>query len=171
VAYVKDFRIKRNNTFIATIPHDPTDIAFFYDDLDVTMGFGPNITYRVYSRNYSEKLSTPVSETTNGRLLLKQPSSAITPRSLTLAQNYPNPFNPETLISFGLPEDKYVSLNIYNLSGQTITTLVERQLKKGKYNFIWNGRNDLGEIVSSGIYIYSLKAGPDRIVKKLILMR
>ncbi len=88
-----------------------------------------------------------------------------------LRQNYPNPFNPSTTIEFQLPETRFVKLNIYNALGQKVRTLVKDNLQPGFHQVQWNGRNDAGATVASGIYIYSISAGNFRQNRKLILLR
>jgi hypothetical protein len=77
------------------------------------------------------------------------------PDAFTLAQNYPNPFNPQTSIMSSLEEDAQVDLIIYNLLGEEITRLAANERRPaGYYNFIWNGRNEMGTKVSTGVYFY-----------------
>jgi len=76
-----------------------------------------------------------------------------------LGQNYPNPFNPETVIHYHLAATSAVNLTIYNMLGQKVCTLVNMQQSVGSYSVQWNGRNDADIQVSSGIYLYRLKAG------------
>ncbi len=84
----------------------------------------------------------------------------ITPDDYKLYQNYPNPFNPSTKISFYLPLDKKISLKIYNQLGQVVKTLVNDELyMRGEHSLIWDGKNDTGKPVSSGIYIAQLRFG------------
>jgi|GEM_PF-3323082 len=73
-----------------------------------------------------------------------------------LEQNYPNPFNPSTKISFALPEAGMVKLQIYNLLGNEVKTLVNEHRNAGPYDLIWNGRNRAGEVVAAGVYLYRL---------------
>ena len=77
------------------------------------------------------------------------------PDAFTLAQNYPNPFNPQTSIMISLEEDAQVDLIIYNLLGKEISRLAANELRPaGYYNFIWNGRNGIGDKVATGVYFY-----------------
>jgi len=73
-----------------------------------------------------------------------------------LFQNYPNPFNPETAIKYQLPRTSKVNLTIYNILGQKIKTLVDEEKQAGFYSVIWDGTNNIGIKVSSGIYIYRM---------------
>jgi hypothetical protein len=83
-----------------------------------------------------------------------------------LYQNYPNPFNPITNISFELPHAGKVRLNIYNILGQRLTTVLDKALPAGKYSYFWKPEN-----VASGVYIYQLEIGNTRLTKKMILMK
>ena len=88
-----------------------------------------------------------------------------------LEQNYPNPFNPTTTIQYALPRQSNVSLLIYNVSGQKVRELVNKQQTTGKYQVIWDGRNDAGREVSSGIYLYTMTAGNFKNTGKMVLIR
>jgi len=93
------------------------------------------------------------------------------PRSFGINQNYPNPFNPVTSIEYQLPRRCFVTITIYNIVGQKVHTLVDEVKDAGFYESIWNGKNDLGISVSSGIYLYHINAGEFRKTRKLILHR
>jgi len=88
-----------------------------------------------------------------------------------MAQNHPNPFNPETIINFSLAEESQVSLEIYNIRGQKIKTLVNDNKEPGLYNIIWHGDDDNGSPAASGIYFYKLSTINFSGVKKMILMK
>jgi hypothetical protein len=94
----------------------------------------------------------------------------ITPMEMGLS-NYPNPFNPATTIKFSLPNDSKIELIIYNIKGQTIKTLTHNVFNKGNHSIIWNGSDDSGKSVSSGIYFYKLKTGDFQKVRRMILLR
>ena len=79
------------------------------------------------------------------------------PQNIRLKQNYPNPFNPSTIISFDIPENSQVTLKIYNLQGKVVRTLVNERKSIGYYSVKWNGKNNRGTKLPSGIYIYSLE--------------
>jgi len=88
-----------------------------------------------------------------------------------LKQNFPNPFNPTTTISYQLPENCKVELAIYNIKGQKVKQLVSDQLSVGQHSVVWNGKDNNGKSVSSGIYFYKLKSGSFEKTKKMILMK
>lgn len=82
-----------------------------------------------------------------------------TPSDFVLHANYPNPFNPETTISFELPQDEFITLEIYNIAGSKIRTLLQAPYKAGVHSAVWNGTNENGDKVSSGTYLYKFTAG------------
>jgi len=86
--------------------------------------------------------------------------------------NYPNPFNPSTTINFSIKNDSNVELSIYNLKGQKIKTLAHNDFTKGSHSIVWNGDDESGKSVSSGIYYYKLKInGKTEAVKKCLLLK
>ena len=96
------------------------------------------------------------------------------PATYTLFQNYPNPFNPGTTINYSLPEMAITCLRIYNLSGQVVRTLVDDDHHpSGNYTIVWDGRDDIGQAVSSGVYFYRLEAVDRGFVetKRMLLLR
>ena len=96
----------------------------------------------------------------------------IQPKTCELCQNYPNPFNPITTINYSLKENSRVSLNIYNIKGQKIKTLTHNEFIKGDHSIIWNGDDNFGISVSSGIYYYKLNVnGKTKAIKKCLLLK
>ena len=93
------------------------------------------------------------------------------PTTTSLDQNYPNPFNPETRINFRLPKESEVKLIIYNIKGQRIKTLFKGNKQRGKHSLFWDGRDDAGKNLGSGIYFYKLSAGKQEIIKKMMLLK
>lgn len=93
------------------------------------------------------------------------------PLSFILMQNYPNPFNPTTVIKYQVGTTGQVDLQVYNSVGQKVKTLVSGLKPAGSFESNWDGTNELGQQVSSGIYFYRLKSGSQQLVKKMILMR
>ena len=89
----------------------------------------------------------------------------------SLEQNYPNPFNPTTNISYYLPKASNVTINIYNITGQLIKTLISGKVSSGTHTVNWKGDNNMGRQVASGVYIYSLQTEAGNITKKMILVK
>jgi len=93
------------------------------------------------------------------------------PENFSLAQNYPNPFNPSTTIEYSLAHASSVVLKIYDVLGNNIRTLVNAKQIAGRKTVIWNGRNDEGDRVGSGMYFYEIVAENMVQVKKMILIK
>jgi len=93
------------------------------------------------------------------------------PNVFSLAQNYPNPFNPTTEISFGLPSDGNVSVEVYDIMGRRVRTLVNDYRPAGLYVVTWDGSNDNGTKVASGVYLYKLASGDKVITKKMVMLK
>jgi flagellar hook assembly protein FlgD len=95
------------------------------------------------------------------------------PSDFALRQNYPNPFNSTTVIGYSLRFTKptHITLKIYNLLGEEVRTLVEKWQSKGDYQVKWNGRDDLGREVASGIYFYRLKSEDFTDTKRMMLIK
>jgi M6 family metalloprotease-like protein len=98
------------------------------------------------------------------------------PTEFILSQNYPNPFNPSTSIEFSVPVNSNVTLTIYNLLGQVVTTLVNEEVSAGHYSTVWNGADDNGFKVSSGVYLYEMKTSGNNgaaysQMKKMVLLK
>jgi hypothetical protein len=88
-----------------------------------------------------------------------------------LSQNYPNPFNPATTIAFGLKEPGVVTLKIYDVAGKLVRVLVDGEREADHYQVVWDGRNNDGVRVASGVYFYRLKVRGFTRTKKLVLMK
>lgn len=93
------------------------------------------------------------------------------PLAFSLAQNYPNPFNSETLIRFALPAPAEVELAVYSLAGQQVAVLAAGSREAGTYTLHWDGRDDQGHPLASGVYLYRLQAGGASALRKLLLLR
>jgi hypothetical protein len=93
------------------------------------------------------------------------------PLEYSLSQNYPNPFNPVTRLTYTLPQAGPVRIEIFNVAGQKVRTLVDRTERAGQHTLTWRGRNDHGAEVSSGIYFCRFQAGDLRAVRKMVLLK
>jgi hypothetical protein len=94
-----------------------------------------------------------------------------TPRVVTLNQNYPNPFNPSTTIAFNLPHSGATSLVVYDVRGRLVRTLIDGVLQVGPQNLEWDGRNNAGQRVATGVYMYRLTFGNIVQQKKMVLLK
>gem|GEM_PF-2403584 len=110
------------------------------------------------------------SSNNNPPLAIDDPGSR-KPLYFELYGNYPNPFNPTTTIRYSLPNTQRVTLAVYNLQGQRIRTLINYTQQANEHQAVWDGRNDSGEAVSSGVYFYRLTAGEFSESRKMVLLR
>ena len=111
-----------------------------------------------------------------GFLVLEQLLVTLTPKETELLHNYPNPFNPETWIPYRLAEDAFVTLTIYDPSGQVIRILdvghrIASAYESRSKAIYWDGQNDLGEQVASGIYFYTLTAGDFSATRRMVILK
>ena len=88
-----------------------------------------------------------------------------------LAQNYPNPFNPTTTIKYQLPQTTDIKIAIYNINGQLVKTIVDEKQNAGNHSVVWNGRNDAGIQVATGVYLMRMKAEDFSKTRKMILIK
>lgn len=98
-------------------------------------------------------------------------SDNINPNQLNIGEPYPNPFNPVTTIDYILPEDSFIKITIYNMSGNVVRDLLSVEQTKGYKSIQWDATNNEGNLVSSGVYIYNIEVGKFRQTKKMILMK
>jgi hypothetical protein len=129
-----------------------------YMDRDVWAGRSYDYTLGVVLMDDSEVLSHAVSVKTKSY-------------ELALYQNHPNPFNPTTTISFTLPERVHVNLSIYNIEGKLIKRIAEKSYEAGYQEVSWDGTENRGNNVGSGVYFYRLKAGKKVLTKKMVLLK
>ena len=97
--------------------------------------------------------------------------TASIPQAFSLDQNFPNPFNSRTVIRFALPTSDHVELSVYNLTGQKVATLVEGIREAGAYTVQWDGRDEGGRELASGVYLYRLWTESQVETHKLLLLR
>lgn len=136
--------------------------SYRFDSIQLTHVPGAAETGSVYFDDLRVVALEPVSIVHSDELL---------PEKFRLYQNYPNPFNPTTRISFTLPVESGVRLEIYNLRGEKVRSLVSGYLNRGHYTEIWNGRDDSGNPVSSGIYLYRLATDKHTLSKSMMLLK
>jgi len=132
-----------------------------------------NISWNVYASDAWEDVPSangPFSLVVDAGWMLSTEEEML-PEVFALHNNYPNPFNPITNIRYDIPEISDVRIDIYNINGQRVRTLVSREHQPGRYKIQWNAANDSGSPVASGMYIYKIHAKEFVSVKKLLLMK
>jgi hypothetical protein len=153
-------------------------IIAFGDETVVDGDLGLNLVFRT-----KQEIESSYIEITDGQLRdgsygvndLRGPVSVMIetrPEVYALHDNYPNPFNPETVIKYQLPEAGFVTLEVYNMLGQVVRTLVSDHQNVGRYAVRWDAANDKGQALSSGMYFYHVRAGQEfQQTKKMLLLK
>ena len=90
---------------------------------------------------------------------------------MRLNQNYPNPFNPSTTINFTVPNMTEVKINVFDINGRLVNTLINSSLTSGQHSVVWNGEDSAGNKASAGIYMYTLTSDEVSITNKMILVK
>ena len=136
-------------------------LQYVYDDLYP-------VTATILRNNFAIKFTTDSATivSVNGEENIRY-----IPENYVLEQNYPNPFNPATTISYSIPEQAFVKLCIYDINGTLVKTLYEGDRQAGRYHSIWNGENNSGIKVGSGVYFYRILANSFAQTKKMILLK
>jgi hypothetical protein len=132
-----------------------------YDFTDHLIAGGHLYYYKV------EEVGMDGVKTLHGPVMAEAPL----PKEFNLAQNFPNPFNPETSIRFDVPKLTYMTLEVYNILGQKVRTLLQQQIEPGYHVMLWDGNNDQGMKVSSGIYYYRISSAEFSSTKKMALLK
>jgi hypothetical protein len=152
--------------FNVSTPTNPQEVGFF-DTGGYAYDMALNGSY-VYVADGLCGLSIISNDLITG---LASDDDTIIPFEFEVYQNYPNPFNPTTFISYQLSTVSDVELTIYNQLGQKVRTLVNARKPAGTYQIQWDGRDNAGNQVTSGVYLYRLKAGSFVQVRKMVLLR
>ena len=97
--------------------------------------------------------------------------SDLAPASFSLSQNYPNPFNPSTEIAYTLDKSTNISLTIFNVIGQKVKVLENSSKQAGTHTAKWDGRDEFGASVSTGLYFYTISDGVSSFTRKMALMK
>ncbi|MBX7152636.1 T9SS type A sorting domain-containing protein [bacterium] len=135
--------------------------ATMYEFVDLEIIAGDTLTYRLADVSYAGTITYHESKDV----------AVSMPSKFELLQNYPNPFNPVTTIGYKLPQSTKVSISVYNVLGQKVRDLVREVKDAGTHRVVWDGRNDAGVQVASGIYIYRLEAGQFRTTRKMFFIK
>ncbi len=144
------------------------------EELILSIGFRPQAE-GVYPMNLIITSDDPDNPLLNIQLMgsatTVSNNDIVNPVITALIGNYPNPFNPNTNISFSLKSQEFVNLEIYNILGQRVKNLVSSTMNPGIHTVYWNGKDNSGRAVASGVYFYKMQAGKYSSTKKMILMK
>jgi len=139
--------------------------GLFYADLNVVSGEYTYHVTAIYSETYESAASNEVT------VLHTDAPTPLIPTVTALSGNYPNPFNPTTEVKFSLNEAADVNIIVFNIKGEKVKTLVNGHMEAAFHTVTWNGDDDSGRNVGSGIYFYKMRAGKYTSTKKMILMK
>ena len=135
---------------------------------------GPGELLRIYPGVGPDKAQLTRAHFNDGRIVgqVEALATPVTiPATFALHTNWPNPFNPETTIAFDLPQAGSVELQVFDLLGQTVRTLVAQELSAGGHQVVWNGLDESGARVGSGVYFYRLQAGSQVQMRRMLLLK
>ncbi|RMF54335.1 MAG: T9SS C-terminal target domain-containing protein [Calditrichaeota bacterium] len=163
------------------IPTDPADYRLLLtaQPFNLTVGDSQTVAFGIVMGDGLADLQAnadTMEAVYNGVLVgIEQEKIQTLPKQFSLRQNYPNPFNPVTNVEFGLPHGEWVTLKVYDLLGREVKTLVNRRLSAGYHTVQWDGTNDAGQPVASGVYLYRLTVGQASLsnvqTRKMVLLR
>ena len=152
-----------------------------YDNYGIELpGFtvGDEIELRLYSAVSGEELRVDANLDANYFGVAPLTSGSITvynqaaiPTEFTLSQNYPNPFNPNTTIEFSVPADVNITLNVFDIMGRQVTSLINGQVTSGYHQVVWDGMDSNGTPVSAGMYIYALQGEGVSMTRKMVMIK
>jgi hypothetical protein len=128
-------------------------------------------TLKIAFRNSSNSLVVYSLGITIASSVSQQSNAGFLPSHLTLQQNFPNPFNPSTTIEYSMPHADNVSIEIFDITGKLIKTLISERQDAGEHFTLWDGSDSAGSRVSSGTYFYLLKYGNSQAARKMILLK
>lgn len=172
--FTEDFRICEGNEAIIQIQSSSYPVIVSPSNLPKADGFQYVIKEMIPGKEPMEHLLKEGAsiQITNPQVKsLKLEKRKVVLLKFSVNQNYPNPFNPETEIRYSIPGREKVEIVIYNSLGQKIRTLVSQYQDAGHYTAVWDGTNDTGRRVGSGIFFYRIKAGKYSVVKKMVLLK
>jgi hypothetical protein len=172
---VLDARVNLGHVEALQVPASelPAEYTLTVQGPDVELGWDvPEGTWELVIGDQTVRLAGTGSlfldeRTSRSPLVLRQ----LGPRAFRLQQNYPNPFNPETAIRYELTDGGPVSLKVYDITGQLVRVLVSEVQTAGAHTALWDGQNAEDGQVSSGVYLYELRAGSFRSIQKMLLMK
>lgn len=163
---VTGYKIYRSGSLIGSV--NACSTSFVDGDVAINPS-GQTYTYTVKAIDAAQNLSSASNAVTINGIMMKTFTGV--PDSYELIGNFPNPFNPSTEIRFALPKADAVRLRIYNIHGQLVATIHEGPLEAGYHSAIWNGKNQQGRMVSSGLYFYRLETSSFNTIKKMTLLK
>ncbi len=157
--------------YFAEIPEEFNKYLIDFN-FNIVHELSDDVEFIDFKTNYSKKCEFRILIGDESYVEANSGGLAVVPTKFELRQNFPNPFNPNTHMIFSLPQDNKVTLEVYNLLGQKVRSLINNvNFRTGYHTVEWDGKNDAGENVASGMYVFRLISGKEINMKKGILLR
>jgi hypothetical protein len=168
-------RSTANLTTWSSAPESPGDLRNQINagPFDLAAGDSFKVFYAMLAADNLNELMTVATTVKNifTKTDIKDEYQPIVPAKFALYQNYPNPFNPITKIRYGLPKECDVKLAVFDIHGELVRWIVVKNQQPGYYEVIWDGRNNAGQMVASGIYLYRIQAATYVKTQKMVLLK
>jgi uncharacterized repeat protein (TIGR02543 family) len=140
---------------------------------------GKNWVFSYWNDDSTDTLAVKLVYVNNSKLLKAnfrlqaeiKKENDVMPETFALQQNFPNPFNPTTEIRYDLPQPEYVTIDIFDVRGRWVTTLVDMQMPAGSYKVIWDAVDSAGTRMPTGLYFYKMTAGSFREIRRMVLLK
>ncbi len=159
-------------TWNLVVPSTPNDSEYLWSPIPDAVSDSCLIRITSKAENPISTISadffTILAETTD---VIEEKKEGAIPAGFTLHQNYPNPFNPTTKIEFSLPRTAHVTLDVYNIAGRRVKKLVDEELPSGHWSVVWDGDDESGAEVASGVYFYRIRTSEYTQTKKMVVIR
>jgi hypothetical protein len=148
-------------------------LASRYDGDEITVAFAhvpsdEKTILRIANADLEDAPNLTAYELNDGNIAVRD---VVRPIAFSLHQNVPNPFNPRTTLRFSVPEASAVRLAVYDVNGRMVRTLISGERAAGMHEVTWDGTDDVGRAVASGVYVYRLTTDADVAVRKMVLVR
>ncbi|MFQ5824126.1 MAG: FlgD immunoglobulin-like domain containing protein, partial [bacterium] len=168
---IRNSEVKINFAGLEAIPQD-LEIILLDEKLHITKNLKSDQSYSFPTGNFGTTKTLKLSVGNSNFISDEISDNALIPTDFELSQNFPNPFNPVTSIRYGLPRSEKVTIRIFDLLGREVLTLIDGEKKEAGYHVIsWNGRDNKGSPVASGLYIYYIISGKFSQSRKMLLIK
>lgn len=159
--------VRINQALIPAQGHELCAATYSFKDYEIAGG----ATYYYLLEEVTPDKRTTLHGPVSAKISSEESEELSVPSAFDLSQNYPNPFNTSTEITYTSPTDSHVRLAIYNIAGQKVRILVDQDQSAGHRAVLWDGKNDSGEEVASGVYFYRISIGDFSQTKKMLLLK
>jgi len=163
--------IYRFHSVYDTSNSEGKSVAFRYLGGDYQFVYFDFPLYFIQEAQACSLLHQALSDLSMSPSIVENDEESKAPLSFSLKQNFPNPFNSETVMEYFLPKESQVKITIYNLLGQRVKIILDQRESAGHKRVMWDGKNEKGEMLSSGIYFYRIEAGEFAQTKKMVLLK